>query len=117
VINLGSISVGNATLVVANVLTCNKHSLIVYPSLSCETWVSLSGFVQLYCHGWAVVFVMQQLPCKGGATNQQCLASHGRVTQIEPLDFLSTVDVTKCRTDMHTSTKARHAGWHDFCGP
>jgi hypothetical protein len=26
VINLGSISVGNATLVVANVLTCNKHS-------------------------------------------------------------------------------------------
>jgi hypothetical protein len=26
VINLGSILVGNATLVVANVLTCNKHS-------------------------------------------------------------------------------------------
>jgi hypothetical protein len=26
VINLGSISVGNATLVVANVLTCNNHS-------------------------------------------------------------------------------------------
>jgi hypothetical protein len=28
VINLGSISVGNATLVVANVLTCNNHSPI-----------------------------------------------------------------------------------------
>jgi hypothetical protein len=30
VINLGSISVGNATLVVANVLTCNKHTPISY---------------------------------------------------------------------------------------
>jgi hypothetical protein len=30
VINLGSILVGNATLVVANVLTCNNHSALFW---------------------------------------------------------------------------------------
>jgi hypothetical protein len=68
VINLGSILVGNATLVVANVLTCNKHSQY-YPR-ACDRHVAVPLAV---AHRGAVPVTLA--PCllgtiRGGAIHE-----------------------------------------------